>query len=97
MSELKGSETRHDLEHQVIELAAADVDFRQALLEDPRRALHDRFNVDLPGDVELKVLQETPTTFYLVLPVDPAELSETDLGKVAGGALMRRGQLIKLQ
>ncbi len=75
----------------MIELAGKDADFRRALVEDPGRALLDRFQLELPGDVELKVLQETPATFYLILPADQTELPEADLEKVAGGMMKSTG------
>jgi hypothetical protein len=96
MSEAENLGSRQEFERRVFELAATDADFRRALLDNPRQALSEKLQLELPGEVELKVLQETPTTFYLVLPVSPAEMSESDLEKISGGAKISKTQLLKL-
>ncbi len=90
MAKMQEFGSRQEFERRVIELAEKDADFRRALIEKPRRALLDRFQLELPGDVELKVLQETPGTFYLILPAE-TELAEADLEKVAGGMMKSTG------
>lgn len=82
-------QNRSNLESQVLQSAAQDPRFRQELLQNPRQALSARLGVNIPETIQFEVLEETPTTFYLVLPPAHAapgqELSDADLGAVAGG------------
>jgi hypothetical protein len=84
----QGSE-RARLQAQVLERASKDREFRSQLLENPKEALAQEFEVQIPESIELEVVEESPSTIYLVLP--PAtpdvgqELSERDLEAVAGG------------
>jgi len=78
-------QTLHD---QIIERAMKDPAFRQALLSNPRAALAGAFNVQLAEQVTIRVIEEAPNTFTLVLPAAlPAvqELSDADLQAVTGG------------
>ena len=82
--------TRQELEAGLIERAAKDEAFRRALVEDPRGTLERELGVQVPEGVGLTVLEETPTTRYLVLPPAPrrddSELSDADLDAAAGGS-----------
>lgn len=69
-----------------------DPAFRERLVADPHGAVQDELGVPLPSEVRVTVLQETPDTLYLVLPstseTPPGrELSDAELGAVAGGAV----------
>ena len=47
-----------------------------------------QFGYDVPAGIEVKVVEETADTVYLVLPhtvAEGAELSDSDLEAVAGG------------
>ena len=77
--------SREEIEKQIRERAAQDDHFREQLLANPKAVLKDAFKVDLPPDVEFLVVQETPSRFYLVLPVRSAELTDEELAHVAGG------------
>ena len=87
---------RRDLEAQLMARAWKDDAFRQELIRNPKPVLERemarwRPGYKLPDTVEVKVLEETPTTRYLVLPSKPqfestsGELSDEDLEQVAGG------------
>ena len=79
-------QTLHD---QIVERAMKDPAFRQAMLKDPRAALERAFNVQLPEQVTIRVVEEAPNTLTLVLPAAlPAvqELSDADLQAATGGA-----------
>ena len=39
----------------------------------------------LPAGLSIKVLENTDKVFHLVIPAKPAEMSDEDLDKVAGG------------
>ncbi len=78
---------RFDLEQTIIRKASEDSAFRQRLLKDPRKTVESVLGVDLPPDMEIHVLEETPSKFYLVLPCPEDELSDADLERAAGGTL----------
>lgn len=74
---------------QVQDRAIKDRAFRQALISDPKAALGQEFGVTVPDNVILRVVEDTPTSWHLVLPpavaAVGAELSEDELEAVAGG------------
>ena len=82
---------RHEVEDRLMSRAANDPAFRRQLIDDPQGAIRDELGVSLPSEVKITVLQETSDQLYLVLPqtVEAApsgELSDAELGAVAGGA-----------
>ena len=83
--------TRREFELQLIEKAWKDDTFRQALVKDPQGAVERELGAKLPAGLQVKVLAETPDTFYLVLPANPdrapaGQLTDQQLEAVAGGA-----------
>lgn len=73
---------------RLVERAASDPKFREALERNPKDALSREFGGSVPANVEVHVLTESANSFYVALPPDvsPAtELSEADLEAVAGG------------
>jgi hypothetical protein len=83
--------TRRELEAELIGRASKDEAFRRALVDDPTGTLERELGVQVPEGVTLTVVEETPTSRYVVLPHRPAgggrELSDTDLDDVAGGVI----------
>ncbi len=82
---------RKQLEEKLIAKAMKDDTFRRNLLENPKAAIEDETGIRIPNAVNLKVVEEDPSTFYLVLPpnIKPEtedELSEAELEMVAGGS-----------
>ncbi|MFC5403359.1 NHLP leader peptide family RiPP precursor [Cohnella soli] len=63
------------LKVQIIQKAWEDAAFKAALLSDPKSAILDAFGIAIPESIELKVVEETPTTYYLVLPPNPEDVS----------------------
>ena len=64
-----------------------DPAFHQAILQDPRAALAHAFNVHVPEQMTIRVVEEAPNTLILVLPAAlPAvqELSDADLQDATG-------------
>ena len=89
MSEAMGD--RAGMERRLNERSLADEVFSQKLLEDPRATMEQELGVRLPADVQVMAVEETADTIYLVLPSasrvgEGEELSERELGAVAGGA-----------
>jgi hypothetical protein len=56
------------IQEQVIARAMKDPAFRQALLSNPRAVLAREYHVYLAEEISLRVLEEPPHTFTLVLP-----------------------------
>jgi hypothetical protein len=67
-----------------------DESFRRRLLEDPKGAVEQEFGSRLPESVEVRAVEESAQTIYLVLPSatplgQGEEISDQDLEEVAGG------------
>ncbi len=67
MTEAAGG-ARAEIERRLIERTLQDESFRQALLADPRAALEQELGTELPAEVEVRAVEESPDTIYLVLP-----------------------------
>jgi hypothetical protein len=86
-------QTPGDLTTQVIARAWKDEAFKAELLRDPKGVLERELaqlapGAALPEQVQIHVLEETPTHRYLVLPPNPRiesgeELSDAELQQVA--------------
>jgi hypothetical protein len=78
---------RKEMEEKLITHAWQDEGFKQELLSNPKAALEKK-GISIPANIEVKVVEETPTALYLVLPMSPdqaKELSDAQLESVAGG------------
>jgi len=66
--------------------AWADPELKKRLLKDPAKVFAERGMVP-PAGKDIKILEETESTWYMVIPEKPAEgeLSEEELEGVAGG------------
>ena len=92
MSEQSGQRltAREQLQSQMLERASRNREFRNQLLQDPKKALAQIFDVQIPESITVEVVEESPTKFYLVLP--PAseevgqELTDQDLAAAATGS-----------
>jgi hypothetical protein len=88
MSEATG-DSRADMEQRLIERSLQDEDFRQRLLGDPRAAVEETLGTRLPEGIQVRALEESADTIYLVLPsaspvAEGGELSDLELDAVAG-------------
>jgi hypothetical protein len=63
--------TRRDLQNELIRKAMTDNAFKQELINDPKSTISKFIGGNLPADVKITVVQETPDTYYLVLPAAP--------------------------
>ena len=82
--------TRREFELQLIEKAWKEDAFRQALRSDPQGAVEKVLGGKLPAGLQVKLLEETAGTFYLVLPAKldrgpDRQLTDQQLDAVAGG------------
>jgi hypothetical protein len=90
MTEATGGGGRAEFERRLVQRSLEDEDFRQTLLEDPRAAVERELETQLPESIEVRVVEESADTIYLVLPsASPLgqgeELSDQELEAVAGG------------
>lgn len=82
--------TRGQLMDKIVEQAQGNPEYYDELMKDPRNLMARQLGTSIPENVNIKVLEETADTYYVVLPYAPkegAELSDADLEKVAGGML----------
>lgn len=84
MNENNKNMTREEFQNEIIKKARSDKDFKKALVDNPQKALG-QLGVLLPEDVEVKVVEESAKVLYLVLPMNPDELSDQQLEGVSGG------------
>jgi len=91
MTEATGGGGRAEVEGRLIQRSLADEVFRQRLLDDPKAAVEQELGTRLPQGVQVRVVEESADTIYLVLPSvsplggDGGELSDQELEAVAGG------------
>jgi hypothetical protein len=80
--------TRGQLWDKIVEQAQKNPKYYDLLMSDPRQLMEKQLGMSIPGGVNIKVIEETPDTYYIVLPHftrEGAELSDADLENVAGG------------
>ena len=85
-----GGSSRAEVERRLIQRSLEDEEFRQSLLADPRAAIEQELGTQLPESVEVRAVEESADTIYLVLPSASAvgqggEISDQELEAVAGG------------
>jgi hypothetical protein len=79
------------MKRRLIERSLQDEAFRHRLLEDPKAAIEQELGTPVPAEVEIRAVEETADTIYLVLPPAASavgrggEISDRELGSVAGG------------
>jgi hypothetical protein len=91
MTEAGGGGGRAEWKRTIVQRSIEDEEFRQRLLDDPKGILEQELGSALPQGFEVRVVEESADTIYLVLPSASAlgdqggELSEEELEAVAGG------------
>jgi hypothetical protein len=90
MTEAGAGGRRAEIERRLIERSLEDESFRQRLLADPKGTLEEKLGTRLPEGVQIRAVEETADTIYLVLPSSSPlggtrELSDSELEVVAGG------------
>jgi hypothetical protein len=85
-----GGISRAEVERTFVRRSLADEDFRQRLLDDPKGIIEQELGVRFPESVEVRVVEESADTIYLVLPSasplggEGGELSDEALESVSG-------------
>jgi hypothetical protein len=71
---------RKDLETLLIARSFEDERFKQELLTNPKALIEKELGTELPESLEIKVIEETETALYMVIPKNPYEgLAESEL------------------
>ncbi|MFN7916626.1 MAG: NHLP leader peptide family RiPP precursor [Vicinamibacterales bacterium] len=84
--------TRGQLWDKIVEQAQKNPKYLETLKNDPRSLMEKQLGTAIPANVNIKVLEESADTYYIVLPAiaaEGAELSDSDLEKVAGGGTVK--------
>ncbi|MGB5897789.1 MAG: NHLP leader peptide family RiPP precursor [Geitlerinemataceae cyanobacterium] len=72
--------SRQDLEHQLIVRTFKDEAFKQTLLANPTAVVEQELGNELAAGTQVRILEETASTLYFVLPSNPYPgLSEAEL------------------
>ena len=83
------STAQQELLEQILTRAAVDLDFRTALLVDPKKAILDGFGVHIPATFRVKFIERAKDVDALIVLPDlqrqDGELDDDDLEMVAGG------------
>lgn len=71
---------------KIVVKAWTDEEFRMRLMSDPKCVFKEN-GIDVPDNVEIKVVENTNNVVHLTLPPKPKEvdLSDKELEKIAGG------------
>ena len=91
MTEATGGGSRAEMEGRLIERSLQDESFRQRLLDDPKGTIEQELGTQLRESIEVRVVEESADTIYLVLPSasplggEGGELSDEALESVSGG------------
>jgi hypothetical protein len=90
MSEEATPRTRETIERELASKGWEDDAFMAELRTNPKAVIHKEYGVQIPDNVELKVVEETPNTLYIRIPNNPSnlELSDEQLEMVAGGEVV---------
>ncbi len=84
--------TRGEMQDLLSKFSSENPEYKSALLKDPKGVVAAQFQMDLPENVSVEVLQESSEKVYVVLPhtiEEGAELSDDDLESVAGGGTVK--------
>ena len=82
--------TRGEMQDLLAKFSAGNPTYRTALLKNPKGVVSKQFAITLPDNLNVKVVEESAHTIYIVLPhvvAAGAELADSDLEMVAGGFL----------
>lgn len=73
----------------VVAKAWKDEKFKKELISNPKAVISKEFGVQIPDNVNVKVLEENANNLYIILPTRPqveGELTDEQLQDVAGGS-----------
>ncbi len=77
--------TQSQIQEQILAKAEEDEQFRVRLLDDPKEAIKDATGLSVPDGINIRVLEDNATDCHLVLPPAGRNLSDQEIGGMAGG------------
>ena len=80
--------TRGEIQDLLSKFAKTTPSYRAALLKNPKAVVEGQLGSKLPDSIQVKAVEETADTMYVIVPFVPAsgaELSDSALEMVAGG------------
>jgi hypothetical protein len=81
----------------VIAKAWKDEKFKQEFISNPKAVINKEFGVQIPDNINVKVVEEDMKNLYIILPMKPqieGELTDEQLEAVAGGECVVIGLLV---
>lgn len=78
---------RRQVEMMIVSAAMRDPDFRNLLINDPRRAIELRMGTRLPLNLTIEIITERTGEIVFVLPARPDDGSWTELAPISGEML----------
>ena len=84
--------TRRQFETRLVAKARRDAHFRRKLLADPNQTYATELGREIPGQAQIRVVEEAENVFYVVLPFVPPglRLSDEQVLKIAKRELTHR-------
>jgi hypothetical protein len=76
------------LTDQILERAARDTDFRQALVSTPHSAIEAELGIAVPADLKVRVVEAGADELVLVVPAEGDTVADRDLAAASGGIEM---------
>ena len=73
-----------EMMQQIVEKAAADSNFRQQLLSNPKTTICDELGITMPESMNIQIHESDMETVHLALPPDP-NISEEQLEAISAG------------
>jgi hypothetical protein len=75
---------RPEIERRIVDRAQSDPAFRERLLADPRAALGELLDLEVPERIEVRVVEERPDLLCIVLPVDLSGMKRDAIWAMTG-------------
>ncbi len=80
--------SRGEIIDLITKFASENPNYRKALLDDPKKVIGKQLGQEVPDWLNIKTVEESADTMYVVVPHVPqegAELADGDLEQIAGG------------
>lgn len=88
---MNSDKSRQSIEQEIRVKSLKDPEFRQQLLENPKDAIKAAMGVNIPENLEIKVMEESANHLILTVPPELPEsannVSDEQLEAVAGGLI----------
>lgn len=90
---MPNQKSRGEIQDLLEKLAVEDPQFRSALIMDPKSVIQEQLQTALPESINIKVVEETADSIYVIVPYVPTEgeLEDSVLDSVGGGFLQSWG------